>query len=81
MLSMIERKMCPSDRKIWPIGLEKEGKLATFSGLKEWMTDKTKSKMRATAPIRNGKSSRRNVIHFDSEKDHQERHKCWLCND
>ena len=81
MLSMIERKMCSSDRKIWPKNLEKERKLATFIGLMEWMTVEMKSKVRATAPIRNVRSSRRNVNHFDSEKDHQERTKCWLCND
>ena len=30
VVSMIVRKMCPSDRKIWPRGLEKDGKLATY---------------------------------------------------
>ena len=35
MLSVIERKMCPSDRKIWSRDLEKEGKPATLSGLME----------------------------------------------
>ena len=32
VVSMIDRKMCPSsDRKTWPRGLEKDGKLATFN--------------------------------------------------
>ena len=45
------------------------------------MTVEMKSRMRATAPIRNAGSSRRNVHHFGYEKDQKERHKCWLCND
>ena len=81
MLSVIERKMCPSDRKIWSRDLEKEGKPATLSGLMEWMTVEMKSRMRATASIRSAGSSRRNVNHFGYEKDKKERHKCWLCND
>ena len=82
MLSVIERKMCPSDRKIWSRDLEKEGKPATLSGLMEWMTVEMKSRMRATASIRSAGPSRRNVNHFGySEKDKKERHKCWLCND
>ena len=58
MLSVIERKMCPSDRKIWSRDLEKEGKPATFSGLMEWMTVEIKSRMRATASIRSAELSR-----------------------
>ena len=81
MLSVIERKMCPSDRKIWSRDFEKEGKPATFSGLMEWMTVEMKSRMRATASIRSAGLSRRNVNHFGYEKDQKERHKCWFCKD
>ncbi|XP_028411085.1 uncharacterized protein LOC114533686 [Dendronephthya gigantea] len=81
MLVMIEKKMCPSDRKIWSRDLERERKPATFNGLMEWMTVEMKSRMRATAPIRNAVTSRRSVNHFNSGKDQKERHKCWLCKD
>ena len=81
MLSVIERKMCPSKRKNSSRDLEKEGKRATFSGLMEWMTIEMKSRMRATASIRSEGSSRQNVNHFDYGKDQKEQHKCWLCND
>ena len=62
MLSVIGRKMCPSERKIWSRDLEKEGKPATLSGLMEWMTVEMKSRMRATASIRSAGPNRRNVI-------------------
>ena len=81
MLSVIERKMCPSERKIWSRDLEKEGKPATLSGLMEWMTVEMKSRMRATASIRSAGPSHRNVNHFGYEKDMKERHKSCLCND
>ena len=81
MLSVIERKMCPSDRKIWSRDSEKEGKPSTFSGLMEWMTVEMKSRMRATASIRSAGLSRQNVNHFGNEKDQKERHKCWFCKD
>ena len=81
MLSVIERKMCPSDRKIWSRDLEKEGKPTTFSGVMEWMTVEMKSRMRATASIRSAGLCRRNMNHFGYEKDQSERHKCWFCKD
>jgi hypothetical protein len=72
MLSVIERKMCPSDRNIWSRYLEKEEKPATFSGLMEWMTVEMKSRMRATAPIRNAWPEMESNMaakhaHFDSK--------------
>ena len=79
MLSVIERKMCPSDRKIWSRDLEKERKPATFSGLMERMTVEMKSRMRAVASIRSAGLCRRNVNHIGYEKDQKEQHKCWFC--
>ena len=81
MLSVIKRKMCLSDRKIWSRDLEKDGKPATFSGLMKWMTVEMKSRMRATTSIRSAGLSRRNVNHFGYEKDQKERHNCWFFND
>ena len=81
ILSVIQKKICPSDGKIWSRDLEKEGKLATFSGLMEWTTVEMKSRMRATASIRSAGLSRRNVNHFGYEKDQKELHKCWFCKD
>jgi hypothetical protein len=38
VLSIIERKMCPSDRKEWSRDLKTEKKSATLYGLMNWMT-------------------------------------------
>ncbi|XP_046862937.1 uncharacterized protein LOC124456562 [Xenia sp. Carnegie-2017] len=51
MLSIIEQKMCPDDRKVWSRDLERE-KPATLKALMNWMTIEMKSRMRATAPVR-----------------------------
>ena len=51
MLAVIERKMCPDDRKVWSRDLEKEGNRATLQGLVSWMTTEMKSRMRTTAAI------------------------------
>ena len=48
MLSIIEQKMCPDDRKVWSRNLERQGERAT---LEKWMTVEIKSRMRATAPL------------------------------
>ena len=49
MLSIIEQKMCPSDRKVWSRELEREKKLATLLNHIDWMTVEMKSQMHATA--------------------------------
>ena len=51
MLSIIERKMGPDDRKVWSRDLEREGKPATLQGLLSWMTSEMKSRMRAIVPV------------------------------
>ena len=57
MLSIIEQKMCPDDRKVWSRDLERERKPATLNALITWMTSEMKSRMRATAPVRFNKST------------------------
>ena len=86
MLSNIEQKMCADDRKVWSRDLERDGKKATLKGLMEWMTLEMKSRMRATAPLRTGSSSRL-VNHFLTDspdaigKSKPTWHKCWMCRD
>lgn len=79
MLSIIERKMCADDRKVWARDLEKEKKPATLEALMNWMNVEMKSRMRATAPIRMGPPGKRPVHHFRSDNDKPVWHKCWLC--
>ena len=84
MLSVIERKMCADDRKVWARELEREKKPATLQTLLSWMTTEMKSRMRATAPIRTGMSSRRYVNQLRAKErgsDKQQRNKCWFCKD
>ena len=38
MLSIIEQKMCPDDRKVWSRDLERQGEKATLEKLMKWMT-------------------------------------------
>ena len=52
MLSLIEKKMCADDRKVWSRDLEKNGEPATLHHLMTWMTIEMKSRMQATAPLR-----------------------------
>ena len=80
MLPIIEQKMSADDRKVWS-RLERDGKKATLQGFIDWMTGEMKSRMRATAPLRTG-SSTRSVNHFlkdDSGKGNATWHKCWMC--
>ena len=75
MLSLIEQKMCVEDRKIWSRELEKEKGLASLEGLMSWMETEMKSRMRATAPLRNAGSSVRSVNQLSGGKPPR----CWLC--
>ena len=60
---IIEQKMCTDERKVWSQDLEREGKPATLHGLMNWMTVELKPRMRATAPVRTGTTSRRPINH------------------
>ena len=83
MLSIIEKKMCASVRKVWSRDLEREKQPATLHRLISWMTVEMKSRMRAIAPVRNGSTNRRNVNIVGSKVDDERRdwHKCWYCSD
>ena len=52
MLSLIEKKMCANDRKVWSRDLEKNGEPATLHHLMTWMTTEMMLRRRATAPFR-----------------------------
>ena len=83
MLSIIEKKMCASDRKVWSRDLEREKQPATLHRLMSWMTVEMKSRMRAIAPVRNGSTNRRNVNTVGGKVEDEVRnwHKCWHCSD
>ena len=83
MLPIIEKKMCASDRKVWSRDLEREKQPATLLRLIGWKTVEMKSRMRATAPVRNGSTNRRNVNVVGGKVDDERKdwYKCWLCSD
>ena len=74
MLAIIEQKMCPDDRKVWSRFLESTKAHATLQVLMSWMTSEMKSRMRATAPLRN--FSQVNQVSEIVEKK-PVNHKCW----
>ena len=79
MLSIIEQKMCPDDRKVWSRDLERQGEKATLEKLMKWKTVEMKSRMRATAPLRSA-SHQRSINHIRvDESSRKIRHKCWYC--
>ena len=79
MLSIIEKKMCTSDRMVW----SREKQPATLHRLMSWMTVEVKSRMGAIAPVQNGSTNRRNVNIVGSKVDDERKdwHKCWYCSD
>ena len=80
MLSIIEKKMCADDRKVWSRDLEKDNKTASLHGLMTWMNVEMKSRMRASAPLRT--SSKHSINHlkqFQGGEDQFSNHRCWLC--
>ena len=84
MLSVVERKMCADDRKVWARELEREKKQPTLQELLNWMSAEMKSRMRAAAPIRAGTSTKRHVNHVRVEEksnDKTPRNKCWMCQE
>ncbi|CAB4032034.1 E3 ubiquitin- ligase UBR7, partial [Paramuricea clavata] len=68
MLSVIEQKMCVEDRKIWARELERNEKPASLQGLIAWMETEMKSRMRATAPLRNQSQGSRYVNQLSGGK-------------
>ena len=68
MLSLIEQKMCVDDRKIWARELERNEKPASLQGLIAWMEMEMKSRMRATAPLRNPSQGSRYVNQLSGGK-------------
>jgi hypothetical protein len=76
MLSLIEQKMCVDDRKIWARELERNEKPASLQGLIAWMETEMKSRMRATAPLRNPSQGSRYVNQLSGGKPP----KCWICD-
>ncbi|CAB4032698.1 PREDICTED: uncharacterized protein LOC107337338, partial [Paramuricea clavata] len=76
MLSLIEQKMCVEDRKIWARELERNEKPASLQGLIAWMETEMKSRMRATAPLRNPSQGSRYVNQLSGGKPP----KCWICD-
>ena len=83
MLSIIEKKMCASDRKVWSRDLEREKQPATLHRLIGWMTVEMKSRMRAIAPVGNGSTNccNVNVVGGKVDDERKDWHKCWLCSD
>ena len=81
MLAIIEQRMCIDDRKVWSRHLERDCQQATLENLVAWMTTEMKSRMRATAPLRNTSQQqpRSTVNHISSNSRPSSPHKCWIC--
>ncbi|CAB3988477.1 Hypothetical predicted protein [Paramuricea clavata] len=80
MLSIIEKKMCADDRKVWSRDLEKDKKTASLHGLMTWMNVEMKFRMRASAPLRTtNKHSINHLKQFQGGEDQFSNHRCWLC--
>lgn len=73
MLSLTEQKMSIEYRKIWARDLDREKKEACLNGLISWMEAGMKSRMRATAPLRN--HTGKYINHISTSKSI----KCCLC--
>ena len=76
MLSLIEQKMYVDDRKMWARELERNEKLASLQGLIAWMETEMKSRMCATAPLRNPSQGSRYVNELSGGKPP----KSWICD-
>ena len=77
MLALIEQKMFSDDRKVWARHLESTRSQATLENMIAWMTSEMKSRMRATAPLRNTWQSPKGNVGNIMET--ESRHKCLLC--
>ena len=80
MLAIIEQKMFSDDRKVWLRYLESTKSEATLETLIVWMTSEMKSRMRATASVRNSWQAPKHVGHVAGrDNGKQTNHKCWYC--
>ena len=73
MLALIEQRMCGDDRKVWARHLESGGKEATLTQLIAWMTTEMKSRIRATATLRNVGQPPRHPVNHVSPQDSSNR--------
>ena len=78
MLAIIDQKMCSDDREVWYRFLETTKCHATLEALMSRMTSEMKSRMRATAPLKNSKHLNVNQISTFEEKG-TVNNKCLLC--
>lgn len=80
MLAIIEQKMFSDDRKVWSRYLESTKSEVTLDTLILWMTSEMKSRMRATAPLRNSLQTPKHVGHVAGREDGKKTNdKCWYC--
>ncbi|XP_072178137.1 uncharacterized protein [Diadema setosum] len=89
MLALVERKMTSNDRKVWFRYLQRDRQEATFEALRTWMSGEMKMRLRASAPLRDARSSTQqkdkrssaSVSHIAEEdkSGKQADHKCWIC--
>ncbi|XP_071504464.1 uncharacterized protein [Diadema antillarum] len=89
MLALVERKMTSNDRKVWFRYLQRDRQEATFEALRSWMSGEMKMRLRASAPLRDARSSTQqkdkrssaSVSHIAEEdkSGKQADYKCWIC--
>ena len=82
MLALIERKMSPGDRRIWFRYVESEKADVTFQLLLGWMTCEMRTRLRASAPLREGRDRPSVSVSAVSEKENPKQpmnFKCWIC--
>lgn len=85
MLAIVEQKMFFDDRKVSALFLERTKSEATLATLLSWMTGEMKSRMRATAPLRNPyQSPSLGINHLSgglgtNDDKKTKNFKCWLC--
>ncbi|XP_063959833.1 uncharacterized protein LOC129259266 [Lytechinus pictus] len=80
MLSLIERKLSSDDRKLWLRFIDRERTDASLHALLYWMELELKTRIRASAPLRDSRSS--TIGHISQDDGSNERKpdfKCWLC--
>ena len=56
MLALVERKMSPDDRKVWFRYIEAQKEEASFHLMLTWMDSEMKTRLRSSAPLRDGRS-------------------------
>ncbi|XP_041467150.1 uncharacterized protein LOC121417494 [Lytechinus variegatus] len=80
MISLIERKLSSDDRKLWLRFIDRERTDASLHALLYWMELELKTRIRASAPLRDSRSS--TIGHISQDDGSNERKpdfKCWLC--